>query len=189
MSLASWLRRNARIVSSTSSGLSSTSRISTSCDMHLLLERRSACLLARLALGCAQREEKCRPMIDFSGDPNPATVLPNDALHKRQADSSTLEIARRVQPVKDSKKLSRIPHVETHPVVPDENHPLVVLVDPSHLDHGMFPPARVLHSIREQVHEYLFHQSGIAFGAEQGSDLPLHLPAGTLRSKIVNCLA
>ncbi len=52
----------------------------------------------------------------------------------------------------------------------------------------MFLSPGVLHRIREQIREYLFHQTRIALRIEQVSDLPLHFPAGKVRSKVLDRL-
>src|SRR5579863_2520284 len=153
------------MVSSASSGLSSTSSISTSCDIDLLFVNGRFWLLARLVLGRTEREEKRRSLIDRRLGPYSATVPLNDALHNRQAHSGTFEIARFVQALKNSEKLFRVLHLEAHPVVADKHNALAALHGLSHLDHSVLAPPRVLHGIGEQIHEYLPHQTRIAFRA------------------------
>src|SRR5579863_10107032 len=172
------------MVNSASSGLSSTNRISTSCDMHLLYLNGRFWLLASLILGRTENEEKRCSLVDRRLGPNSATVPLNDALHDRQANSSALEIAGLVQALKNSEKLFRVLHLEADPVVANKYNALAVLHGLSDLDHSVLLPAGVLHSIREQIHEYLFHQSWIAFRAEQVSHLPLHVSAGPIRRNV-----
>src|SRR5271166_1004914 len=188
MLLASLPRRNSRIVNSTSSGLSSTRRISTSCDMHLLLGDREFRFLLRFVFGQSDGEEKRCSLIDLRFRPNTATVFPNDALHDRQADSCAFEITSLVQPLKNSKKLPDILHLEAHPVVADKYNALAVVPHLSHLNHGVFSLPCVLHGIGEQVYEDLLDQSRIAFRAEQVSDLPLYVPACAFRRQVLDHL-
>src|SRR5208282_1096940 len=103
MTLAILLRRRDRIVNSASSGLSSTSRISTSFDIRLLLSQSKFQFLARGVLWRSDGEEKRSSLIEHPFRPNPPAMFPNDALHDRQAHSCTLKIASLVQPLKNSK--------------------------------------------------------------------------------------
>src|SRR5258708_14549340 len=177
MSLEILLRRKARTVSSTSSALSSTSRISTSCDMNCLIPDQTFCFIVRVVLGRSKREEKRRSLIDFRVRPNPPTVFANDALYNCQSHPRSFEIARLVQPLKNSKKLAHVLHLEARPVVPHEDDAKLVLRHLSHLHYPPLPLSRVLHCVRQQIDKYLFHQSRIAFRAEQAPYLPLHLPS------------
>src|SRR5260370_40479394 len=117
MPLESLLRRKARTVSSTSSALSSTSRISTSCDMNYLIPDQTFWFIVRLVLGRSEREEERCSLIDFRLRPNPPTVFANDALYNCQSHPRSFEIARLVQPLKNSKELAYVLHLEARPII------------------------------------------------------------------------
>src|SRR6266446_1148948 len=188
MSLEILLRRNARTVSSTSSALSSTSRISTSCDMNYLIPDQTFWFIVRVVLGRSKREEERRSFVELRFRPNPPTVFANDALYNCQSHPRSFEIARLVQPLKNSKKLAYVLHLEARSVVPHEDDAKIVLRHLSHLNYRAFPLSRILHCVRQQIDEHLFHQSRIAFRAKQIPDLPFHLPPGTLCCKVLDRL-
>src|SRR5260370_3905033 len=188
MSLEILLRRKGRTVSYTSAARSSTSRISTSCDMNCLIPDQTFCFIVRVVLGRSKREEKRRSLIDFRVRPNPPTVFANDALYNCQSHPRSFEIARLVQPLKNSKKLAHVLHLAPRSVVPHEHDAKLVLRHLSHLNYRAFPLSRVLHRVRQQINEHLFHQSRIAFRAKQVPDLPFHLPPGTLCRKVLDRL-
>src|ERR1700733_7100586 len=100
MLFATFLFRSSRIVSSASSGLSSTSKISTSCDMDLLSNDGKLRLLARGALRRSNGEEERRPTTNIRLSPNPAPVFPNNTLHNRKAHSGAFKIAGFLQSLK-----------------------------------------------------------------------------------------
>src|SRR5260370_9403214 len=182
------LRRNARTVSSTSSALSSTSRISTWVDMNSLIPDQTFWFIVRAVLGRSEREEERCSFVDFRFRPNPPTVFANDALYNCQSHPRSFEVARLVQPLKNSKELAYVLHLEARSVVPHEDDPKIVLRHLSHLHPPPFPLSRVLHCVRQQINEHLFHQSRIAFRAKQVPDLPFHLPPGTLCRKVLDRL-
>src|SRR5208283_6057888 len=112
MSLEILLRRRARTVNSTSSTLSSTSRISTSCDMNYLIPLAGSGFWSCLLLGRSERKEKRRSLIKLRFRPNPPTVFPNNPLHNRQAHSCALEIPSPMQALKHTEEFARVLHLE-----------------------------------------------------------------------------
>src|SRR5579863_9167801 len=105
--------RKACIPSSRSSGLSSTSRISTcSCPMRHLWRNTLA-----VTLFFSYREIKHRTLADFCLRPGMATMLLHDALHGRQTYPGSWKIFWEVQPLENSEKLVGVLHTETDSVV------------------------------------------------------------------------
>src|ERR1700679_3601212 len=147
MSLESLLRRKARTVNSTSSGLSSTRRISTSCDIDHLLVFCSFLSFFCVAFRRSEGEEKRCPFVQFRLRPNLPAVFANDALNNCQTHSRSFKVTRFVQPLKNPEELAYILHLEAHTVVPDKKHTLVVLSHLSNFNHGVFPFTRVFHCI------------------------------------------
>src|SRR5579864_5133293 len=88
-------------VSRTSSGLSSTKRIS----------------IAPSIIIASKRKVKCRALVDLCFRPDTSPVTVNDALHNRQTDAGSLEVLNAMQPLKDAEELVDIPHVKTRAVV------------------------------------------------------------------------
>src|SRR5712671_4322082 len=115
-------------------------------------------------------------------------MFANNALHNRQAYSRALKIPRLVQPLKNSEELADVLHLKARTVVAYKDHALVVLPYLTDFNYRMFPLPGIFEGIRQQIHEYLFHQSRIAFRAEQVSDVPVHLPRRTLRRKLLDNL-
>src|SRR5260370_1564727 len=126
MSLDILLRCSARAVSSTSSALSSTSRISTSGDMNDLIPDCKFWFPVSVAVRPSEREEKRRSLVELRFRPDAPTVFANNALHNRQSDACAFEVPRLVQPLKDPEKFAHILHLEARAVVVHEDYALVV---------------------------------------------------------------
>src|SRR5690348_6669302 len=97
MSLASLWRRNARMVSSTSDSLSSTSRISTP---WLIIHSFIHCRFKLLDLARRRRaegEEKSRPFLGLRIRPDPAPMSFDDPLDDGKPHARAFEVARLVQ--------------------------------------------------------------------------------------------
>src|SRR5580698_9973427 len=116
---------NARNVNSTSSGLSSTSRIG------LLFMTVTP---IRALRGEGEEERAAFPCLGFG--PDPAAVAAQDAVHDRQADAAALEFGRRMQPLERVEQLCRVLHVEPGAVVTHEEDLAAGLPDRSHRDGG-----------------------------------------------------
>src|SRR5439155_22745489 len=91
--------------SRTSLGLSSTSRISTSCSF--------------IDVAPAQREGEGGPALDLGLGPRATAVAMDHALHDRQPHPGALVLLGAVQPLEDAEELVGVLHVESDPVVPD----------------------------------------------------------------------
>src|SRR3984957_8349774 len=186
MTFASLLRRNARTVNSASSGLSSTSRISTSLDMDDLIIGYGVCCANlcrsnRTPLCDTQREKECRSSVKLRFRPDSPAVLPNDTLHNRQPYSRAFEIAGLMQPLENAKQLARVLHLEARAIVLDEYDALTVLHRLSHLNHRPLLSAGVLHGIRKQIDEHLLDESRIAVSAGKTRNLPFNFSPRVLR--------
>src|SRR5258707_103671 len=98
----------ARRVSASSSGLSSTNRIT----LFFSIDR---FLLMRL-----QGKPKLRAVAVSPFGPGLSAVPVNDALDDREADTTARELGRPVEALKSTKELVGIGHVEARAVVADE---------------------------------------------------------------------
>src|SRR5687768_6901618 len=107
---------SARSVNSSSSGLSSTSKITLS--------------LISPPFSSLKREIKCRALIDFPFGPDFAAVAVHDALDRRQPNPRAVEFGHGVQALKGAEQLAGIGHVEPGAIVAHEvDRPAVVLAD------------------------------------------------------------
>src|SRR5208282_5278358 len=135
MRLARLFLRRAWRVSSASSGLSSTSSISTLfSSMEPSSHRRGAGLPGPLE--AFQREEKCRAFVHFRLGPDAAVVLVDDALHGHQSHSGALKIFGAMEPLEDAEQFVGVLHAETHAIVPDEDHAVAVAFGLAEFDDG-----------------------------------------------------
>ena len=75
----------------------------------------------------------------------------DDAADVGQADAGPLILARGVQALEDAEQLAGVAHVETDPVVADEESNLSVRGGTPHLNLGTFPATGVLQGIGEQI--------------------------------------
>src|SRR6185436_17905178 len=98
------LLRNARSVSSTSSGLSSTRRIS---------------LIGFLQGVLPQGEIEAGSLVRFPFRPHVPAVTMNDPLHRGEPDAGAREFGRGVQPLERSKQFIRVLRIEAGAVVAD----------------------------------------------------------------------
>src|SRR5690349_2913790 len=85
-------------------------------------------LLCDRHLPAGQREIEHRSFIQSALSPSFASVPRDDPTDVRQTDARALELLIPMQSMKDSKKLTGILHVETHPVVPHEDHDIIRFV-------------------------------------------------------------
>src|SRR5262245_39517414 len=105
--------------------------------------------------------------------PNASAVAVNDSLDDRQAKSGSLKLSDGVKPLKDTKQLVRIPHVEADTVVFNTKDILIVLRCAACLNRRRLPAARKLQRIREQIDEDLPEQNFIADCRRQFRELHL----------------
>src|SRR4051812_25406314 len=83
--------------------------------------------------------------------PDVAAMLPDDALHRREAHAGTGKFVDGVEPLKHAEQLVRVLHVEADAVVANEDGRLTHILDDADLDHGWGAPARVLDRVRQEV--------------------------------------
>src|ERR1017187_4972855 len=139
---------NACSMSSTSSGLSSTSKMSAR--------------WSGMRGGAFRCKVKSRAAIHRCFGPDTTAMALNDALHDRQADAGAGEILGAMQPLKHVEQLAGILHVEADPVVGDEEHLFVSHLARADLDAGVVAQFRVLEGVVDDVHEHLLEQRRIA---------------------------
>src|SRR6266851_5163362 len=143
---------SARRVSASSSGLSSTSRIT----------RSPITLLPALL----ERKREGRALALGSLRPNPAAMAANNALDGGQTDAASGEILRRVKPLESAEKLVDISHVETGAIIADEVDLVPVLLRHPKLDSRLRLFPGELPRVAEQVVEHHPQQPRITFGRE-----------------------
>src|SRR5438034_4664503 len=99
--------RSARSVSASSSGLSSTSRMTLLSAMAVVL-------------GALQSEIEGGPSLHRALGPHLAAVSVDDAPHGSQPDAAALEFGRLVEPLEGAEQSIGVGHVEPSTVVADE---------------------------------------------------------------------
>src|SRR6185436_18636357 len=92
------------IVSSASSGLSSTSRISICSNPSIVLAARQCEIERRACAGLAR-------------SPYPPAMPRHDAMHQRESYASTLEFALIVQSLEDAKELGCVARIESRTII------------------------------------------------------------------------
>src|SRR5262249_17180997 len=142
--------RKAWRVSSTSFGLSSTSKISV---MHGFKRAPFRCRYA--VLGSCESEIECRAGIQFGLRPDPAPVFMDDPLDGGEADAGPFEILLAVQPLKNAKQLIAELHAEAYAVVSHENGRLAIDFLLIHLYYSLGARTRELHGVGQQIRKNL----------------------------------
>src|SRR6266704_3710241 len=137
----------ARRVSASSSGLSSTSRM-TRCRMAA-----PRSLKGEIEGGAA---------IDRPLGPHAAAVPVDDPLHRSEADAGPGKLLRRVEPLERAEQLVGVRHVEPHPIVPHEVHRMAVLRRDPELDPRLLALRGELPRIPQQVLEDDLEEAGVA---------------------------
>src|SRR5881409_1365174 len=165
MGFIRWLRLTARSVSSTSSGLSSTSRMT---------------LFALLMFRLREIEEEGRAVARLGVHPDPAVVAVEDALHDRQADAGASELALVMQALEGTEQAVGIGHVEADAVVGDEAILLAVVLDHADTDHRLVGLAGELPRVLQQVLHCDLHQRAVGLHGHAVVDHPLHRAIGLL---------
>ena len=92
--------------------------------------------LQPVLLNSLQGEREGGSLVDLGLGPNAAAVLMNDALHRGQSYTCSLEVFLAVQALKDAKKLIGIFHIETHAVIAHVHRPLAIHLLLADLDDG-----------------------------------------------------
>src|SRR4051794_38534434 len=168
MTFASLWRSKAWSVSSTSFGLSSTSRIS----MILVFNRPPLeCEVERRALS------RCR-----LGPDRPA-VAGDDARRQREPEPGAV-VAVGVQTLEDLEELVLVAHVEADAVVADEVDGAVAVAIRAELDLRGLARRAVLDRVREQVRVDLAEQRGVGLHLGQRSDVEVDDMAVALRELV-----
>src|SRR5581483_9391776 len=105
-----------------------------------------------------QGERECSAFfgLPFCGDP--ASVAPDDPLHRGEADARTGEIVRMVKPLKGAEQLRLIRRIESGPVVAHEVGAIVAAK--FYARGGMFRGE--LPGISEEILQHYAHQVGVA---------------------------
>src|SRR5690349_15328097 len=147
--LATFCSFRPRIVSSASSGLSSTRRISTSS---------SSCMSGLLG----QREVERRALVGLAVGPDSPAVAYDDALHQSEPHAGAAEFAFAVQPLEHAKQLRLVARIEACAVVADVVDELLLVADRADLHDGPLPLARILDRVGEQIGPHLLEQRAIA---------------------------
>src|SRR4051812_3656930 len=156
-------RRNARMVISASSALSSASRISPGSSMRGLPRQGEveAGTLARRALR-----------------PDPAAVARDDTLHDRQAYPRALEFVGTVQALEHAEELVGVARVEADAVVA---HPVVRfarLLATADVDARARALRAVLEGVADEVGPHLPHERCVRARRRQRAELERRVPAG-----------
>src|SRR5687767_2207130 len=153
----------ARMVSASSSGLSSTSRITLSAIVRLL------------RCGGTEGEEEGGPAPLLSLRPDFSAVAPHHPLHGGQSDAAPLELGRGVQSLEGAEELARVGHVEAGAVVAHVEAALAGVLRHPELDMRLRFPGGVLPGVGEQVLEHHLDQVRVALRFEVRGDPHLHL--------------
>src|SRR5882724_7421984 len=133
---------SARIVSSASVGLSSTSRISTFSNPVILAS-------------CRQREKEGGTFVQLGFGPHPASMAGNQPMNDGKAHPGSGKLLDPVQTLEHAEELVVIAHVEADAVVLDEKSHVIVRVlrgHETHFDLRHCPGRAILECIRQQVH-------------------------------------
>src|SRR6185369_12573867 len=113
---------SARRVSSASSGLSSTNKITLLSTVDPPL-----CRLRK-------REVKGRAFVDFAFRPNSTAVTTDNALDRGESDAGAFELGHVMQALKHAEQFARVGHIEAGAVVTDEIHRRAVVRVDAKLD-------------------------------------------------------
>src|SRR5687767_1894929 len=147
------VRCSASLIIIASTGLSSTSSISTGCDGPGMLP-------PLLRLGRVQGKQESRAFTLLGLDPDPAVVALHDLLADRQPEPAAGIAPAAVQPLEQLEHLLEIDGVDPDAVVGHGESPLRALalrLDPDARGAG----AAELDRVADQVHEYLLELRGV----------------------------
>jgi hypothetical protein len=123
-----------------------------------------------------QRKVKGRAGIDPPLGPGAAAMARDYATNIRQANAGSLEDFAGMEAPKDAKEFVCVSIFEADPVVPDENHHLVVaFLSLANLDFGQLARARVLNGVREEIDQDLAKHGTIGLDLWEACDRPADL--------------
>jgi hypothetical protein len=89
----------------------------------------------------------------------------NDAAHVRQADASSLKLARLVQPLKDAKQFVGMMRIEPNTVVADEKDCFTrIILNDADFNFCRVAQAAVLKCVGDEIHYDLSQQGRVAPG-------------------------
>src|SRR5436189_1475447 len=114
-------------VNSTSFGLSSARRISTTFSV--------------MSAVSPEREGKCRALVDGRLGPHPPTVAVDDPLHNRQTNARTVVLVGAVQALEHPEKFANVLHIKAYAVVLDKIDALAIDLAAADFDHRHLPLA------------------------------------------------
>src|SRR5688500_2288723 len=139
----------ARMVSSASIELSSTSSIST-------------CSNGSMDFLPRQGEIERRALTGLAVGPNPPPMPRHDALHQCETHAGAGELAGAVQPLEHAEELPLVARIETRSIVAHEEDMLLFVADGADLDHRLLPAGGELERVGEQVRPHLREQRAVA---------------------------
>jgi len=105
-------------------------------------------------------------LFDFPFRPYPAALALDDTLNRGQPNSSSREIAGRVQALKSPKQLAGVRLVEAGAVVPHEVLPAAVLAGTAEFNPGMRLFGGELPGVSEQIGQHDPQQARVGFSDE-----------------------
>src|SRR6266508_33628 len=105
------------------------------------------------------RKVKGRALVRFSLGPNFAAMALDDSCHSGQPDAVALEFIGSAQTLERGKKLFRLGHIKTGPIVPNEIRTFSRNFLYTEFDDGFFLLAGILPGIAKQVFHYHLQQT------------------------------
>src|SRR5258706_12525807 len=176
--------RMARIASSASFGLSSTSRIS----IVIPGENRSAsCNSFRARVSVRQAEVERRALTRGAFGPDGSRVTLQHALDNGESHARAAELRVGMQALEDSKQPVTVAHVEAHTVVPHEINRADRVDGRAHGDAWGGLRSRELARVADKVRPHLLQHLRVAKGIGQrvDGDLDLGIGIGELRGDVL----
>ena len=89
-------------------------------------------------------------------------MFPDNALNGGKSHAGSLKVLGPVKTLEDPEQLVRVSFVKTRAIISNEDHRRAILLDLAGFDNGDFPPTAIFDGIRNQIREYLLHQTGVA---------------------------
>src|ERR1035441_1038412 len=97
------------------------------------------CCVSSRGRSVSQSEIERRSLFQFRLRPNEASMFPNNALHRDQADPRTFKVFATMQPLKDPKQLIGVLHAEPHSIVANHDGGRSVAFDVADFNDGVGP--------------------------------------------------
>src|SRR5215813_8092866 len=109
----------------------------------------------------------------------------NNALDRRQSDTSSFEIVGPMKSLKNSEQFVHVLHIKADAIIFDEYHDAVQLcITGSNFNFGCLSSTRELDRIRNQIHEGEFQHRPIPIQIWQRSYLPRYVPSFCLMQNL-----